>query len=199
MKYGLLITMEDFTQADSVLSLMAEMNEDNGYCNLLALLTDYSLGEGGVFAMVQDLALVDSLETLAEEQNRSGLLARNILWKVMGRYYPMLISDPDEEERIMEKAELQMLSNQSKSSNYQLFPNPTYASVTLSRKDNSTFRLSSLYVQDVSGRVVSRVKLNAEVQSIALDVEGYEPGIYLLNITEINGKQVALKLAIQKN
>jgi hypothetical protein len=80
-----------------------------------------------------------------------------------------------------------------------LFPNPANSNVYLRLADNVFNSMVTVYVTDMSGRVVQSDRMNFRGASdqILLNVDSYSPGIYFVNIYGDNGTRAVKKLIVQ--
>lgn len=67
------------------------------------------------------------------------------------------------------------------------YPNPTSGRLTLSLTDDKAKPLASIFVTDLQGRR-QEVSLPSAVRDYQLDLSGFAPGVYLLEVRDIEGR-----------
>ena len=88
-----------------------------------------------------------------------GVLAQNILGKILDEYYPMEILYPESEERVMNN-EVNSLSNKRNSNYYQVFPNPSSDLIYISKRDDSLLKNCTFQLTDISSRLIQSISID---------------------------------------
>jgi hypothetical protein len=196
LKYSIFMNKGEMEDADSVLTVMAGMDVDNDYCSLQALIMDYTVSEGGLYSIALDSILIDSLENLTERHDRTGLLAKNLLGKVLGRSYPNLILDADGDPERLVKADDSGIQGDHIVTEFIVYPNPTTSSFSVVKKDNGTFQNSKLILYDITSRIVKEVSYTGQHDKLEVDVSGLDSGTYFVSLIESDRVIGSLRIVI---
>jgi len=88
-------------------------------------------------------------------------------------------------------------SNENSSSGFSVMPNPVMDNVLIIRPDKADFNINKIIFYDESGKTVRQNSIRSTGGQIVLDVSDLTPGLYLLELSGDNGKEVK-KIIIQK-
>ena len=79
-----------------------------------------------------------------------------------------------------------------------LYPNPTTGNVTLQTIDNVFNGEVSIFIADISGRIVIQTEENMSgLTTVQLNTNNLNRGIYFVNVMGQDGKRAVKKLIIQ--
>ncbi|NCA85426.1 MAG: T9SS type A sorting domain-containing protein [Clostridia bacterium] len=88
-------------------------------------------------------------------------------------------------------------SNENTSSGFSVVPNPVMDNVLIIRPNNLDLKINKIIFYDESGKAVRQNSIRSTGGQIVLDVSDLKPGLYLLELSGTNGKEVK-KVIIQK-
>ena len=88
-------------------------------------------------------------------------------------------------------------SNENSSSGFSVMPNPVMDNVLIIRPDKADFNINKIIFYDESGKAIRQNSIRSTGGQIVLDVSDLTPGLYLLELSGDNGKEVK-KIIIQK-
>ena len=76
-----------------------------------------------------------------------------------------------------------------------VFPNPSYGQITISNPN--TLNISTIEIYSVLGNLTYQSGLNTTANTVSLDVNSLNSGIYLLKMTTENGQTINQKLIMK--
>ncbi len=183
IKFNLYLELGFYEDADSLLTIMTDMDTDDPYCNLLNTILDYYNEHSSIYLISENSGIIESLQSLATENSRAGVLAQNILAKVNDEYYPMQILYPESEERDM--SGVHASTNYVLSSGkYFVYPNPSSNFIYVVKKSKSKINDAKIQLRDISSRLIHENLAQGGVESVKMDVSHLQNGLYFITIID---------------